>query len=54
MDRVEYRQATMVHKSLNRSAQDYMKEMFRFVTDVSQRQARYVDILSCICLQVTI
>ncbi len=43
MDRVEYRQATMVHKSLNRTAPDYMKEMFKFVTDISQRQTRYVD-----------
>ncbi len=33
----------MVHKSLNRTAPDYMKEMFKFVTDVSQRQTRYVD-----------
>ncbi len=43
MDMVEYRRATMVHKSLNRTAPDYMKEMFKFVTDVSQRQTRFVD-----------
>ncbi len=43
MDRVEYRRATMVHKSLNRTSPDYMKEMFKFVTDVSQRQTRFVD-----------
>ncbi len=43
MDRGEYRRATMVHKSLNGTAPDYMKEIFKFVTDVSQRQARYVD-----------
>ncbi len=43
MDKVEYRWATMVHKSLNRTAPDYMKEMFKFVTDVSQRQTRFVD-----------
>ncbi len=35
--------ATMVHKSLNRTAPDYMKEMFKFVTDGSQRQTRFVD-----------
>ncbi len=33
----------MVHKSLNETAPDNMKEMFKFVTDVSQRQTRYVD-----------
>ncbi len=33
----------MVHKSLNRTAPDYMKEMFKFVTDISQRQTRFVD-----------
>ncbi len=33
----------MVNKSLNRTTQDYMKEMFKFVTDLSQRQTRYVD-----------
>ncbi len=43
MDRVEYKRATMVHKFLNGTAPDYMKEMFKFVTDVSQRQKRYVD-----------
>ncbi len=43
MDRVEYRRATMVHKSLIRTAPDYMKEMFKFVTDVSQKQTRFVD-----------
>ncbi len=41
--RVEYRRATMVQKSLNGTALDYMKEMFKFVTDVSQKQTRYVD-----------
>ncbi len=40
---VEYRRATMLHKSLNRTAPDYMKEMFKFVTDVSQRQTRFVN-----------
>ncbi len=43
IDRVEYRRATMVHKSLNRTALDYMKEMFKFVTDNSPRQTRFVD-----------
>ncbi len=40
IDRVEYRRATIVHKTLNRTAPDYMKEIFKFVTDVSQRQTR--------------
>ncbi len=43
MDRVEYRRATMVYKSLNRTAPDYMKKIFKFVTDVSQRETRFVD-----------
>ncbi len=43
IDRVEYRRAIMVHKSLNKTASDYLKEMFKFVTDVSQRQTRYLD-----------
>ncbi len=43
MDRVEYRWATMVHKSLNGTAPDYMKEMLNFVTDISQIQTRYLD-----------
>ncbi len=43
IDRFEYRRATMVHKSLNRTAPDYMKEMFKFVTDVSKRQTRFLD-----------
>ncbi len=43
MDRVEYRLVTMVHKSLYRTAPDYIQEMFKFVTDVSLRQNRYVD-----------
>ncbi len=43
MDMVEDRRATMIHKSLNRTAPDYMKEMFKFVTGVSQRQTRFVD-----------
>ncbi len=33
----------MVRKSLNGIDPDYIKEMFKFVTDISQRQPRYVD-----------
>ncbi len=33
----------MVHKSSNRTAPDYMKEIFKVVTEVSQRQTRFVD-----------
>ncbi len=39
----------MVRKSLNGIDPDYIKEMFKFVTDISQRQI----ILSCICLNIT-
>ncbi len=43
MDMVEYKRATMIHKSLNGTAPDYMKEMFKFVADISQRQTKYVN-----------
>ncbi len=43
MDRVEYRKAIMVYKSLNGLAPPYMRKMFKFVSDVSTRNTRYVD-----------
>ncbi len=43
MDRIKSSGATIVHKSLNGTAPDYMKAIFKFVTDVSQGQTRYVD-----------
>ncbi len=43
MDRVKYRKAIMVYKSLNGLAQPYMRKMFKFVSDVSERNIRYVD-----------
>ncbi len=43
MDRVKYRNAIMVYKSLNGLAPPQMRNMFRFVSDVSKRNTRYVD-----------
>ncbi len=42
MDRVKYRKAIMVYKSLNGLAPPYMRKMFKFVSDVSKRNTRYV------------
>ncbi len=33
----------MVHKSINETAPEYIRQMFKFVMDVSQRNTRYVD-----------
>ncbi len=46
MDRVEYRHVIMVHKFRNRTAQEYIRQMFNFLVDVNQRNTRYVDNLN--------
>ncbi len=38
MDRVKYRKAIMVYKSLNGLAPPYMRKMFKFVWDVSKKE----------------
>ncbi len=43
MERVEYRRTIMVFRSLNGTAPNYMKDMFKSVSDVSSRSTRYVD-----------
>ncbi len=43
MDRVKYRKTIIVYKSLNGLAPPYMRKMFKFVSDVSKRNTRYVD-----------
>ncbi len=42
-DRVEYRWAILVHKSINGTAPEYIRQMFKFVMNVSQRNTWYVD-----------
>lgn len=43
MDRVKFRKVIMVYKSLNGLAPTYMRDMFKLVSDVSQRDTRNVD-----------
>ena len=43
MDRVSYRKAIMVYKSLNGFTLPYMREMFRLVSDIDIRNTRYAD-----------
>ncbi len=43
MDRVLYRKAVMVYKSLNVLAPGYMQDMFKYVTDVNVRSNRNAD-----------
>ncbi len=43
MDQVKYRKAILVYKSPNGLAPSYMRKMFKFVSDVSKRNTRYVD-----------
>ncbi len=43
MDGVKYRKVIMVYKSLNGLAPPCMREMFKFISDVSNRNSRYVD-----------
>ncbi len=42
-DRVLYRRAIMVYKSLNRLAPGYMEDMFKYITDVNVRSTRNAD-----------
>ncbi len=44
MDRIKYRKAVMVFKSLNGLAPQYMKELFQFVGEVSCRSTRNSDV----------
>ncbi len=43
MDRVLYRKAVMVYKSLNGLAQAYMQDMFKYVTYVNLRSTCNAD-----------
>ncbi len=43
MDRIEYKRAIMIHKSINGTAPAYIRQMFQFRMDVSQRSTRYID-----------
>ncbi len=43
MDRIKYRKAVMVFKSLNGLAPQYMKDLFQFVGEVSCRSTRNSD-----------
>jgi hypothetical protein len=43
MDRVSYRKAVMVYKSLNGLVPSYMRKLFKLVKDVSTRSTRHVD-----------
>ncbi len=49
MHKVPCTRATMVHKSINGTASEYIKHMFKFVIDVSKRNIRYVDNFKFIC-----
>ncbi len=40
MDRIKYRKAIMVYKSVNHEAPEYMTNMFRFVSQVHTRTTR--------------
>ncbi len=43
MDRVLYHKAVMVYKSLNELAPGYMRDMFKYVTDVNVRSTCNAD-----------
>ncbi len=43
MDRVLYRKAAMVYKSLNGLAPGYMQDIFKYVTNVNVRSTRNAD-----------
>ena len=43
MDRINYRRAVMVYKSLNGLAPSYMKDMYTLVNNVNTRSTRYCD-----------
>ncbi len=43
MDRVLYRKAVMVYKSMIGLAPGYMQDMFKYVTDVNVRSTRNAD-----------
>ncbi len=43
MDRVLYRKAVKVYKSLNGLAPGYMQDMFKYVTDVNVRSTHNAD-----------
>ncbi len=43
MDRVLYRKAVMVYKSLNGLVSRYMQDMIKYVTDVNVRSTRNGD-----------
>ncbi len=42
MDRVIYRKAVIVYKSLNGLAPGYMQDMFKYVTDVNVRSTMLI------------
>ncbi len=42
MKRVKYKKDIMVYKSLNGLAPPFMRKMFKFVSDFSKRNTRYV------------
>ncbi len=43
MDKILYRKAIMVYKSLNGLSPGYMQDMFKYVTDVNVRSTRNAD-----------
>ncbi len=43
VDRVKYRKAKMVYKSLNGLSSQYMRNMIKSISDVSKRNTRYID-----------